>query len=162
MMESTSEFMDLSFIDLLLFLRNLVLGTASVGLFIGAFKFTFYLIRLSRLPKKSREYRELSYHMDGETLVRYAISISCLIIINILFYSFFELGRSCTHIGIVVWSLYWVFDQIYSRFLSKNKPQKWSYISIAPLFSFNIFKTNLSASTEIFRKKSCECYGSQN
>lgn len=64
-MEVTSELMELSILDVLTHIRNVVVGIASVGLFIGALFFTFYLIRLSRLPKKSREYRQLSYHMES-------------------------------------------------------------------------------------------------
>jgi hypothetical protein len=39
-----------------------MIGTVTVGLLLGALYFVFYLLRLSRLPHKSREYRELSYH----------------------------------------------------------------------------------------------------
>lgn len=51
--------------SIFLLLRNTVIGTVSFGLFIGAILFSRYLIRLSGLPKSSREYRELSYHMEG-------------------------------------------------------------------------------------------------
>ena len=124
-MEVASEFMDLSILDILTHVRNVVVGIASVGLFIGAIFFTFYLIRLSRLPKKSRQYRELSYHMESETLLRYAISIGCLIILNILFYTFFEMGRRCTHIGVVIWSLYWGLSIVRQKILGAAKKWKW-------------------------------------
>lgn len=39
---------------IMIFLRNLIVGIASVGLFIGAIGFSFYLYRLSRMPKESR------------------------------------------------------------------------------------------------------------
>ena len=120
-MEVASEFMDLSILDILTHLRNLFMGVVSVGLFIGAIFFTFYLIRLSRLPKKSREYRSLSYHMQSETLLRYAISIACLIILNILFYTFFDMGKRCTHIGVVIWSLYWVFTVVRQKIFGGSK-----------------------------------------
>ena len=61
--EPTSEFVSGYLFPLLLFLRNTVVGTVSFGLLIGAILFIRYLHRLSNLPKASREYRELSYHM---------------------------------------------------------------------------------------------------
>ena len=61
----TSESMDLTLWAMLGHLKNAALGTVSVGLLIGAIYFTFYLLRLSRLPKNCREYRELSYHMES-------------------------------------------------------------------------------------------------
>ena len=119
----TSELMNLSPWEILTFVRNIIVGVASVGLFIGAVYFSFYLIRLSKLPKKSREYRELSYHMESETLLRYAITISCLIILNILFYSFFDMGRACTHIGVIIWSAYLAFYYARQRLIETNKKQ---------------------------------------
>ena len=49
----------------LIMVRNLIIGVVSVGLLIGAIGFSLYLYRLSKLPKQSREYRELSYHMES-------------------------------------------------------------------------------------------------
>lgn len=45
------------------FAKNTLIGVISVGLLFGAIYFAFYLLRLSRLPKTSREYRQLAYHM---------------------------------------------------------------------------------------------------
>lgn len=92
--------------SILLFARNAVIGTVSVGLVMGACLLAHFLFRLSRLPKACREYRERSYHLESETLLRYVITILCLITLNILFYTFFELGKTCTHIGIVSWTVY--------------------------------------------------------
>lgn len=92
--------------SILLFVRNAAIGTVSVGLVMGACLLAHFLFRLSRLPKACREYRERSYHLESETLLRYVITILCLITLNILFYTFFELGKTCTHIGIVSWTVY--------------------------------------------------------
>lgn len=104
----------------LLLLRNTVIGTVSVGLFMGAFLFAHYLFKLSRLPRSSREYRELSYHMHSETLLRYGITIFCLILVNVLFYAFFETGRVCVHAGLVVWALYAVYF-LYGRIVRSKE-----------------------------------------
>jgi hypothetical protein len=85
----SSESIASSFWDAAWHAKNILIGTLCVGLLLGAIYFTFYLLRLSRLPKMSREYRELSYHLESETLLRYSITIACLIILNILIYTFF-------------------------------------------------------------------------
>lgn len=73
----------------LMMLRNAVIGTVSVGLFFGACLLTHFLYRISRLSKDCREYREMSYHLESETLIRYALTIICLVTVNALFFAFF-------------------------------------------------------------------------
>lgn len=48
----------------------------------------------------------MKHHLEAETLLRYVILIACLIIINILFYSYFDFGRESIHAGILVWIVY--------------------------------------------------------
>lgn len=93
---------------ILLLVRNTIVGTVSVGLAMGAFLLAHFLYRISRLPKMCREYREMSYHLESETLLRYIITIACLLTSNVLFYVFFDMGKTCTHIGVAVWLLYLV------------------------------------------------------
>lgn len=62
-LHTNPEFMSLSFWDLLIMTKNSAIGIVVVGLLFGAIYFAYYLLRLSRLPKNSREYRQLSYHM---------------------------------------------------------------------------------------------------
>lgn len=108
--------MELSAGDLATVAKHTILGILGVGLLIAALYFAFYLLRLSRLPKKSREYRQLSYHLETETLLRYVITISCLILLNILVYVYIEAGRKCFHIGVAIWGAYfggvWAWDQV--------------------------------------------------
>jgi uncharacterized membrane protein (DUF485 family) len=99
--------------------KNTLIGTLSVGLLLGALYFAYYLLRLTQLPKKSREYRELSYHLESETLVRYSITFACLIILNILIYGFFEAGPTCIGIGVVVWGCYLGVAQLINLVRSK-------------------------------------------
>ena len=48
----------------------------------------------------------MSYHLESETLLRYGITIVCLLTLNILFYAFFDMGKTCSHIGVGVWAIY--------------------------------------------------------
>lgn len=111
-----SESMELSAWSLATLAKHTLLGTVGVGLLIAALYSAFYLLRLSRLPKQSREYRQLSYHLESETLLRYVITIACLVLLNILVYVYIEAGRTCFHIGVAVWGAYflvsWLRDQV--------------------------------------------------
>jgi len=44
--------------------------------------------------------------LETEKLLRYVILIFCLLLINVLFYSYFEFGRESIHTGVVLWLLY--------------------------------------------------------
>jgi len=39
-------------------------------------------------------------------LLRYVILIFCLLLLNVLFYSYFEFGRHSIHTGVLLWLLY--------------------------------------------------------
>ena len=51
-----SDIIDL--FSIFLIAKKMVLGTAAFGFFIGSLYFSFYLIQLSRLPRKSKEFRD--------------------------------------------------------------------------------------------------------
>ena len=110
----------------LYFVRKCAVGTVSFGLFMGAFYFMHYLYRLNQLDRNSREFRWQSEHMMPETLIRYAITIACMIILNLLFYVYFDFGKECTHAGIVIWLIYFAVKGLLNliRTLRRGNYQK--------------------------------------
>lgn len=101
----------------------MLVGTVAVGLFMGALYFLWYLVRLSRLPSAEREYKQNRHHLEPETLLRYVILIACLILLNVLFYTYFEFGRESVHVGVVMWVLYAVGAKLVKPLL-KSRAKK--------------------------------------
>lgn len=105
--------------------RAMIVGAVAVGLFLGALYFLYYLVRLSRLDHSSREFRQQQHHLETEKLLRYVILIFCLLLLNVLFYSFFEFGRQSIHTGIGMWLTYGGY-WLASTYLRKEQVKKVS------------------------------------
>ena len=70
-------------------LRACAVGAVTVGLFLAALYFLYYLVRLSRLPLDSREYKQQSHLLAPEALLRYIVVIASILLLNVLFGLYF-------------------------------------------------------------------------
>ena len=86
-----SGMVDISLI--FLFIKKLFLGTTAVGFLVGGLYFAVYLVRLYNAPKESKEFRHQSEHLQTENLIRYIITICCMLVISGLFYFGIEIGK---------------------------------------------------------------------
>lgn len=75
------------------FVKKLFLGTVAFGFLIGAIYFASYLFNLYRLPRDSKKYRQQSEYLQKENLIRYIITISCMLLLSGLFYFGIEIGK---------------------------------------------------------------------
>ena len=88
-------------------LKKLFLGTVAFGFLIGAIYFAYYLLNLYRLPRDSKKYRQQSEHLQKENLIRYIITIACMLLVSGLFYFGLEIGQESMHLGALAWVAYY-------------------------------------------------------
>lgn len=117
-----SGVIDLSLI--FFFVKKLFLGTVACGFFIGGVYFAFYLLNLYRLPKDSKEYRHQSEHLQKENLIRYIITIACMILISGLFYFGIEIGKESMHLGAIVWIIVYLIKYLKDKIKMQQKQVK--------------------------------------
>jgi TRAP-type mannitol/chloroaromatic compound transport system permease large subunit len=89
------------------FVKKLFLGTVAFGFLIGGIYFAYYLLNLYRLPRESKRYKHQCEHLQKENLIRYIITIACMLLISGLFYFGIEIGRESMLLGAVVWAAYY-------------------------------------------------------
>jgi hypothetical protein len=83
-------------------LSRAVIGTVLSGLTFGCFYFMYFLYGVLRLEKGSREYYQLREHIMTESLLRYGITIGCILTIDVLIFIFFPWGSSALLMGALV------------------------------------------------------------
>jgi hypothetical protein len=113
-----SDLFDLAFI--FLFVKKLFLGTVAFGFLIGGIYFASYLFNLYRLPRDSKKFRQQSEYLQKENLIRYIITIACMLVLSGLFYFGIEIGKESMHLGAGVWVSYYGIK----HFSSKLKERK--------------------------------------
>lgn len=84
-------------------LRAALVGGVGVGLLLGALYFLGFLVYISRLPKDDRRYKQEAHLLEAEKLLRYVILIFCIVTLNVLFCLYFDFGRKCTKVGVLIW-----------------------------------------------------------
>lgn len=129
-----SDLFDLAFI--FLFVKKLFLGTVAFGFLIGGIYFASYLFNLYRLPRDSKKYRQQSEHLQKENLIRYIITIACMLLLSGLFYFGIEIGKESMHLGAGVWASYYGIKYLGEKLNERKMEAKgklntvWSLIII--------------------------------
>ena len=86
--------------------KLIVIGILMFGLLIGSLYFCYFLHKIWRLPRQSREFRQNSEFMVRENLVRYFITIGCILTLDVLLFYNFEECENAMYVGAGIWGSY--------------------------------------------------------
>ena len=105
--------------------KLIVIGVLMFGLLIGSLYFCYFLHKIWRLSRSSREFRENSEFMVGENLVRYFITIGCILTLDVLLFYNFEECETAMYVGAGIWGSYLGYFYLKDRLKNIKKGKNY-------------------------------------
>ena len=105
--------------------KLVVIGVLMFGLLIGSLYLCYFLYKIWKLPRSSREFRQNSEFMVRENLVRYFITIGCILTLDVLLFYNFEECEKAMYLGGAIWGSYLGYFYIKDRLIEMKKGKNY-------------------------------------